>query len=213
MSMRAVLWDMDGTLVDSAAQHWESWRVTLEAEGLVVTHAQFAETFGQRNDAILGRWLGTRVTPEAIRRLGDAKEALYRELVVRDGLAPLPGAADWVRRLAGLGWRQAVASSAPRLNVEVVVRQIGLADCFAVTVAGDDVALGKPAPDIFLEAARRVGAAPRRCVVVEDSPAGIEAARRAGMPCIGVADGLSGASLTVHSLAHLPDDAFDRLVG
>ena len=204
---------MDGTLVDSRDLHWRSWQEALAAEGVAVTEAQFLATFGQRNDAILRGWLGAGAEPERMRRIGDAKEASYRRLVVEAGLALLPGAAAWLRRLDRARWRQAVASSAPRLNVEVVLRALGLERTFQALVAAEDVKAGKPAPDVFLAAAARLGVVPARCVVVEDAESGIEAARRAGMLSVGVGDhALSAADLRVPSLANLPGGAFDRLV-
>jgi len=201
---------MDGTLVDSRGLHWRSWQEALAAEGVPVSEAQFLATFGQRNDAILRGWLGPGATPERARRIGEAKEAAYRRLVVERGLAPLPGAADWLRRLDEAGWRQAVASSAPRLNLEVVLRVLGLERRFQALVAAEDVTAGKPAPDVFLTAAARLGVEPARCVVVEDAEAGIEAARRAGMSSVGL--GVRSADLAVASLAELPADAFEELV-
>ena len=117
---RAVLWDLDGTLVDSEAFHWQSWRYALEADGVTVTFDQFKASFGQRNDRILRVWLGPDATLERINRVADAKEGEYRRLAETHGLTPLPGAADWLERLQQEGWRQAIASSAPRLNVEVM---------------------------------------------------------------------------------------------
>jgi len=113
----AVLWDMDGTLVDSEEYHWLSWRDTMAAEGFALTREQFLESFGQRNDAILARWLG----PDASARIGDTKEELYRKLLREGGLGPLPGAAEWVKHLHREGWAQAIASSAPRANVAAVL--------------------------------------------------------------------------------------------
>src|SRR5689334_21493943 len=113
-TLRAVLWDLDGTLVDSAPEHWQSWHETFEARGIQITEAEFRKTFGQRNDAILTHLLGAKATPAVIREIGDAKELRYRELVGRGALTPLPGAAEWLQRLTKAGWRQAVASSAPR---------------------------------------------------------------------------------------------------
>ena len=201
---------MDGTLVDSRAMHWRSWQEALAAAGVAVTEAQFLATFGQRNDRILERWLGERATPARIREVGDAKEVAYRRMVAEEGLAPLPGAADWVRRLDAAGWRQAIASSAPRLNVEVVLRVIGLERLFGAVVAAEDVRHGKPDPEVFLTAAERLGVPPGRCVVVEDAEHGIEAARRGGMRAIGVG-GVQG-EVTVPSLEDLPPDAFEILV-
>jgi HAD superfamily hydrolase (TIGR01509 family) len=201
---------MDGTLVDSRAHHWRSWREALAAEGVVVTETQFAATFGQRNDRILESWLGERATPERIRSIGDAKEDRYRRLVAAEGLSPLAGAAEWVRALAASGWRQAVASSAPRLNVEAVLRVIGLERELAAIVSAEDVRHGKPDPEVFVAAAARLGVPAARCIVVEDAEHGIEAARRAGMRSVGLG-GVAG-DLTVRSLADLPADAFERLI-
>src|SRR5215475_3985673 len=94
---RAVLWDMDGTLVDSEEFHWMSWRNTLANEGIAITHEQFLATFGQRNDSILRQWLGAASTPERMERIAKAKEELYRDLIRRDGISPLPGVVAWVR--------------------------------------------------------------------------------------------------------------------
>jgi HAD superfamily hydrolase (TIGR01509 family) len=205
---------MDGTLVDSEEYHWNAWRETMAAEGITITREQFLATFGQRNDSILPHWLGPDATPERIQRVGDVKEKLYRDMVRRYGLAPLPGAADWVRRLRAEGWLQAVASAAPRRNLETVMDVIGLSGEFQATVSAEDVARGKPDPDVFLTAARRLSAAPSQCVVVEDAAAGVEAARRAGMRSIGVSG--SGkpldADVTVRSLTGLAPNAFDRLL-
>jgi beta-phosphoglucomutase family hydrolase len=211
---RGALWDLDGTLVDSAEEHWQAWRETLQAHGLSVTQQQFRETFGWRNDAILARWLGSRVDlpAERLREIGDIKEARYRELVAQRGLTPLPGATEWIERLATRGWRQAVASSAPRANVEVVVKTLGFDRYFGALVGGEDVRHGKPEPDVFLTAAARLVTPPARCVVVEDATAGVEAARRAGMRCIGVGPRDLAADVAVASLEDLAPDAFDRLL-
>ncbi|HEX5068805.1 MAG TPA: HAD family phosphatase [Vicinamibacterales bacterium] len=211
--MKAVLWDLDGTLADSSEFHWRSWRDTMASAGEPITHEQFLASFGQRNDAILGRWLGDRAAADRRRDIGDAKEALYRRMIQDAGIKPLPGAAEWVARLHAEGWRQAIASSAPRANVEVMANVLGLRAAMGALVSAEDVTHGKPAPDVFLAAAARLGVPADRCVVVEDAEAGIEAARRAGMRRIGVgrAD-FSGADISVVSLSDLAPDAFDRLV-
>ena len=209
----AVLWDMDGTLVDSEEFHWLSWRDTMAAEGVPISHDQFVVTFGQRNDSILPRWLGVDATPDRIQRVGDAKEELYRRLVHESGLAPVPGAAEWVRRLQQENWRQAVASSAPRANLDVVLEVIGLKDCFQAIVSAEDVTAGKPDPQVFLTAASRLGVPPSQCVVVEDAAAGVEAARRAGMRSIGVSRKASlAANIAVSSLIELAPNVFVKLL-
>ena|SRR5687767_10314795 len=209
----AVLWDLDGTLVDSAEYHWRSWRDTMAAEGVSLTYQKFLEGFGQKNDRILRAWLGEDIDADRIRRLGDAKEREYRRLVREGELLPLPGAADWVTRLRDQGWRQAIASSAPLANVEVVLGVLGLEGAFDAIVSAEDVTAGKPDPQVFLTAARKLTTAPANCIVVEDVAAGVEAARRAGMRCIGVSGTAPlEADLFVRSLADLPEDAFSALL-
>jgi HAD superfamily hydrolase (TIGR01509 family) len=211
--VNAVLWDLDGTLADSREFHWRAWRDTMARHGTEISEAQFAASFGQRNDAILGRWLGERATPQLISEIGDEKEALYRSFVEAEGIAPLPGAAEWVRRLHQAGWSQAIASSAPRANIEVMARVLGFGGFMGALIGAEDVRRGKPEPDVFLAAAARLAVPPDRCVVVEDAAAGIEAARRAGMKSIGIGIGLAAADVRVAALAELADDVFDRLVG
>lgn len=213
LAPRAVLWDMDGTLVDSREYHWRAWQTAMAAEGLSVTKEQFLASFGQRNDTILTGWLGGAAAPGLIRRIGDAKEAEYRRLVADEGIEFLPGAGEWMRALRRGGWREAIASAAPRLNVEAIELALSLTELLDALVSAEDVGAGKPDPDVFLIAAARVGVPPERCVVVEDAAAGIEAGRRAGMRCIGVGgEALRAADIVVSSLDRLPPDAFERLV-
>ena len=152
---RAVLWDLDGTLVDSENYHWQSWQHAMALDGTTVTHRQFTQTFGQRNETILRGWLGDDAAPERIQRVADAKEVEYRRLAEERGLTPLPGAADWLVRLQATGWKQAIASSAPRLNVDVMLRALKLEHYFDAIVASEDVTKGKPDPEVFLTAAAR----------------------------------------------------------
>ena len=112
---RGVLWDLDGTLVDSAELHWLSWRDTLAREGHPITYQQFLDSFGQKNDRILPVWLGADTPVERMVRISDAKEAEYRRLAVARGLTALPGADAWVRRLHARGWKQAIASFITKL--------------------------------------------------------------------------------------------------
>jgi HAD superfamily hydrolase (TIGR01509 family) len=210
---RAVLWDLDGTLADSRDFHWRAWRETMAGAGVTITEAQFAQSFGQRNDAIIPAGMGDRATPAIVRELGDAKEARYRALITSERITPLPGAAEWVRRLHESGWRQAIASSAPRANVELMARVLGFSEFMDALIGAEDVRHGKPAPDVFLAAAAAVDASPEQCVVVEDAAAGVEAAHRGGMRCIGVGDsGTAAADVRVPSLDLLPSDAFETLV-
>jgi len=210
---RAGLWDLDGTLADSKEYHWRSWQAALGAVGVEVSEAQFLASFGQRKDAILSEWLGATADPALIRNVGNEKEAIYRQIVGSEGVEPLPGAADWVRTLHEEGWRPAIASSAPRANVEVMQGALGFGSQIQVLVGAEDVSRGKPDPEVFLLAAERLGVPPGRCVVVEDAEAGVEAARRGGMVTIGGGGGrVEAADLVIPHFNELPPRAFDALV-
>ncbi len=210
-----VLWDLDGTLVDSAAHHWLAWRDTLEAEGRSVTLRAFAEGFGRRNDEILIAAFGPELAADWIARVSEAKEEAFRRRVREEGLDTLPGARLWLEHLHRLGWKQAVASSAPRPNIHCVLGCLALRPYLEAALSADDVGRGKPDPAIFLAAARALGLSPGLCVVVEDAPAGLEAARRAGMPSIGLLSAHHAeltADVVVASLEELPNDVFERLI-
>jgi beta-phosphoglucomutase len=210
---RAVLWDVDGTLIDSSEYHWLSWQGALAAEDFPITREQFASTFGQRNDEIL-RGYFPEYAPEEIARVGEAKEDVYRALVRERGLSLLPGVERWLKKLKGDGWLQAVASSAPLLNLEAIISVLELETYFSAIASAEDVNAGKPDPQVFLVAAAKLSLEPHACVVVEDAPAGTEAARRAQMRSIGVLSSHRQlqADIVVRTLEELPDDAFDRLL-
>jgi HAD superfamily hydrolase (TIGR01509 family) len=210
---RAALWDVDGTLIDSREYHWLSWRGALAEEGFHVTPEQFAASFGRRNDEILRDYFPS-YSSEEIARVGEAKEVVYRRLVRERGIDLLPGVRPWLDRLREEGWQQAVASSAPRANLEVIIEVLGLEDYFAAVASAEDVTEGKPDPQVFLVAAAKLGVGPDCCVVIEDAPAGTEAARRARMRSIGVLSSHEEltADIVVRTLDELPDTAFDDLL-
>jgi beta-phosphoglucomutase len=210
-----VLWDLDGTLIDSAALHWVAWRDTLAAEGRAVQPGDFASTFGKRNDEILYQLFGREIAADWIERVSERKEQAYRRLLREQGLEAAPGAIDWLARLHAAGWKQALASSAPRPNIDAVFEALALERYLDAVVSADEVGRGKPDPAIFQEAARRLDLPPARCVVVEDAPAGIEGARRAGMASIGVLSPHHPslqADVVVASLDQLAPDAFGGLL-
>jgi HAD superfamily hydrolase (TIGR01509 family) len=212
----AALWDLDGTLIDSAPLHWIAWRETMAARDYDLQPVEFANSFGKRNDTILRGLLGPGLPPAEIERISDAKEVRYRQLVQERGIELLPGARAWLDRLKDEGWRQALATSAPLGNIDATLDPLGLTGFFEAVVSAEEVGRGKPDPLIFLTAAERLGVVPARCVVVEDAPAGLEGARRAGMRAIGVLSphfSTLTADLVVSSLEALPERAFDQLLG
>jgi beta-phosphoglucomutase family hydrolase len=211
---RAVLWDMDGTLLDSADYHWVSWRDVLADEGFDLTRERFAESFGRRNDATLRGYFGDDFPFSEVERIGGIKEARYREMVRTQGVELLPGVGQLLERLKLDSWRQALASSGSLENIETVLEALKISGYFDAIVSAEDVQTGKPDPEVFLVAANRVRTPAERCVVIEDAPAGLEAARRAGMRAVGVLSSHPQlqADVVVRTLVDLPQDTFDRLV-
>jgi HAD superfamily hydrolase (TIGR01509 family) len=181
----ACLWDMDGTLVDTSTQHYDAWRATCLAHGRDLTREEFFATFGRRNEETIPLLFGASTPPERIRAIAAEKELAYRE-AAGAGVDLLPGCAALLAALRSAGWLQAIASSAPRANVDLIARLTHTAATFAAIVAGEDVRNGKPAPDVFLAAAAHLGVPSSRCIVLEDAPVGIRAAKAAGMRAVGV---------------------------
>jgi beta-phosphoglucomutase len=207
---------MDGVLVDSASYHNQAWQATFAGEGIPFDSEDMRRTFGWRNDSIIADIAGPGLPPERVEAIATAKEQRFREIVQREGIATLPGVREWLRGLHDRGIPQAVVSSAPRENITVVLQAAGVAGFFQALISGDEVVRGKPDPQTYLLAAQRLGVPPSACVVVEDAPAGVEAARRAGMACLAVTtshprERLAAADRTVDSLAGLPEDTFARL--
>ena len=211
---RAVLWDLDGTLADTMTGHFRAWREVLAGEGYVLSWETFAASFGQRNDTALCSMLDTELPASEVERISDIKEQRFRALVRAEGLQLLPGAASRLRASRDTGWRQALVTSAPRANAETMLDVLRIGAFFSVVITGDDVALGKPHPEPLLMAADALKVPPSRCLVVEDSPSGIEAAHRAGMRSIAVGPAHASlpATVAVASLADLPPDAFEVLL-
>jgi beta-phosphoglucomutase family hydrolase len=183
----AALFDWDGVVIDSSRQHERGWERVAVEEGRVLPPGSFKRSFGMKNDRVITELLGWTRDPEEIARLSRRKEEIYRELVRHDRLAPLPGVVEWLNALRVARVPCAVASSTPRENIECVIDALKLRDYFAAFVVAEDVTHGKPHPEVFLLAARRLGVPPDRCVVFEDAHVGLEAARAAGMKVVGVA--------------------------
>jgi beta-phosphoglucomutase len=182
-----VVFDMDGTLLDNMPFHEEAFNTFAARHGLPALTLDTRKWMdGKRNRDIFPYLFKARtLTPDECDALANEKESLYRELS-KGRLAILPGLDQLLAQLEARGIPVSLATSAPRANVEHTLAELGLSERFALIARSDDVAHGKPWPDVFLEAARKMGVAPERCLAFEDAPAGIVAARKAGMWCIGV---------------------------
>jgi beta-phosphoglucomutase len=181
---RAIIFDIDGTIVDNMHLHAEAFAVFAERHGLPpLTPEDRARLDGRRNSEIFPILFKREVPREEWQAYEHEKEGLYRELS-RGRLTPMKGLKVLIQQLRESGVAMALATSAPELNVIHTLNELGLADAFPVIVRGDQVPRGKPAPDVFLEAARRLDVDPQQCLVFEDAPMGIEAAHAAGMQVV-----------------------------
>ncbi len=214
----AALWDVDGVIIDSAEQHRQAWEALARESGLPYADEVFWATFGMRNSDSIPLLFGVH-EPARVAALSERKEALYRDLLAREATA-LPGARELLAALHTAGYRQALGSSAPVANIEAIIRLLDIGQYLEGFISGEHVAHGKPAPDIFLAGAALLGVEPARCVVFEDAPAGVAAARAGGMRCIAVrragqpdAPGLEAADRLVTTLNDVRVADVDRLLG
>lgn len=190
MIIQAIIFDLDGLMVDSEPLAREAWRAFLARYG----HALDEETF----DAMLGLRLmdSSRLVKErfnlplTVEQIAAGRSELFLASLTGN-LRPMPGLVELVRAIDARGLRRAVATSSPGFYAPVALREIGMADGFVTIITGDMVARGKPAPDIYLAAAAALALPPRACLALEDSPNGVRAAKAAGMRCIAVPNELS----------------------
>ena len=180
-----VIWDMDGTLVDTAELHFEAWRIVSEELGRPFTRGDFAATFGRRNPEIMDYLFPGRFTPQ-VDAIGERKEQRYRAVAERLRVTLLPGVQALLAGLHERGVQQAIGSSAPRANLDLILRLTGIEGFLSAIVGAEDTTRGKPDPQVFLTAAARLSVAARCCLVFEDAVSGVEAAKAAGMKCIAV---------------------------
>lgn len=203
----AVIFDVDGVLVDSYRVHFESWLSLTEEHGTIMTETEFASLFGRTSRDIICKILGPDLSEQQVVAMDDRKEALYREFLQRK-FPVMDGAVELIDSLVEAGFVLAVGSSGPPENVNISLRWLGRTQSFSAIVTGKDVTRGKPDPQVFLLAARRMGVEPPNCAVIEDAPAGISAALAGGITAIALvgtasAEKLNHAHLVVNSLREL----------
>jgi beta-phosphoglucomutase len=205
----AVIFDMDGVLIDSYRAHLQSWQEAARVEGLKITEEQFAATFGKTSrEAIPWLWPDRHFTEVQIKDFDHRKEAAFRRIIAARFLL-MPGVLELLDSLDKAGFLLAIGSSGPPENVDLVLDKLEIRPLLSAVVTGADVTRGKPDPQVFLIAAQRLGVSPDRCVVVEDAALGIEAAHAAGMRAIGLAStgrtrqSLAAADLVVDQLGEI----------
>jgi beta-phosphoglucomutase family hydrolase len=191
---RAFIFDMDGTIVDNMAFHTQSWVTFFERRGRDIDADEFFRTTaGRQGKEIIRSHMGEDLGDEEVAVLNHEKEAVYRELYAPH-LKAVAGFEDLIADARSQGILLAVGTAAPPANVEFTLDGLDLRRHFETVVGATDVARGKPHPDVFLEAARRCGAEPADCIVFEDAPLGVEAARRAGMRVVVITTTLPAAA-------------------
>jgi HAD superfamily hydrolase (TIGR01509 family) len=193
----------------------KAWRILFARHGIEATEEEFEHGIGVRDIDWLEYLFARRNADADITWWQDAKREVFRGILEREG-RPFPGARDLIVALSDAGLLLAVASNSWRENIETMVRKLDAADRFRVLTGHEDVARAKPAPDIYLLTAGRLGVEPAGCIVIEDSPVGIQAAKAAGMRCIAVthtlpAERLTEADMVIASLMDV--DVVTRFAG
>lgn len=212
----AVIFDMDGVIVDNMLHHKKAWEAFLKKRAPSLKIEDVTPHFGKTNHDIMSFIFGRQATAEEVARWSEEKEGLYREIYAQD-LAPLPGLLNLLKRLKKKEIRTVIATSAPKENVDFVLDELNMRSWFDAVIDASEVKRGKPDPEIYLKAARKVGCPPEACVVFEDSLAGIEAGLNAGMKVIGVAtslpaEKLKGTALVVRDFREVTVASLAKLI-
>lgn len=212
----AIIWDMDGVLIDSGDLHYEAWHKVAADIGIDLTREYFNELFGMDNETAIRTLLDYEPTQDEIDRIASQEDNMYRVLAA-DRIQPILGAFEQVRAFAEAGWAQAVATSAPRITMEMILNKFELNEWFPVAVCVDEVPRGKPDPAVFELAAARLHIPPERCVIIEDSTSGVKAAKAAGMTCIALTttrerDMLNAADRVIDELSSLTPEGLAALL-
>ncbi|HVM71307.1 MAG TPA: HAD family phosphatase [Anaerolineales bacterium] len=215
MAIKGVLWDMDGVLVDTGDFHYQAWSSTLDQYRIPYSREKFNETFGMNNWSILALLLGPQLDQDTYEKISNQKEESFRQ-VIHGKVKLLPGVLKTLENLQSRGIRQAIASCAPPENIAALVDELQLRNHFEAVVSGYAMA-GKPAPDVFLAAARAIDINPHECLVIEDAVTGVKGAKRAGMACLAVtnthpAKSLGEADRVVDSLDEINQAEWEILL-
>jgi beta-phosphoglucomutase family hydrolase len=212
-----IVFDADGVLADTGPIHFESWVKMANEIGIKFTKDYFERTFGEQSVPIVRRLVGSEASQEFVVKWANKKEEYYREMV-KDKLEPLPGVIELIKDLKKNNFKLAVGSSGPPQNVELLLKSLKVKEYFDVVTTAAEVQISKPAPDVFLISAENLNIKPENCLVIEDAPVGITAAKSAGMKCIALStthsdDELLDADLVVEDLSNINVKDIIRLLG
>ncbi len=215
-SSLAIIWDMDGVLVDTRELQYCSMEYALSEFNIPLPRQVFQLHFGQNNQEVISGSVGRTPSREFVDQVTQVKEKWLLANITQYA-SLFPGVLDWLGKLKDLGYKQAIASSAPLLTIERMVDQFDIRLYFDAIVSGYHLP-SKPDPAIYLEAARQIGVHPQKCVVIEDSIVGVAGAQQGGMKCIGVlttysATDLKNADVLTESLDQLPVEIVQKILG
>jgi HAD superfamily hydrolase (TIGR01509 family) len=179
----AVIFDLDGVIVQTTEFHFKAWREFFSKRNIDFSFEQFIETFGSRNYDVFVQYVDPNISIMESIKLSEEKESLFRNYA-KGKVEAIDGAVELIYNLNIEGIKLGLATSTPRKNLEFFFRELNIGKYFLATVCEEEVVNGKPNPEIFLKCAQELNVAPEVCVVVEDSPQGVMAARRAKMACV-----------------------------
>ncbi|MCK5182511.1 MAG: HAD-IA family hydrolase [Dehalococcoidia bacterium] len=184
-SKRTILWDMDGVIADSYHFHFAAWQETFAKRGIEFTEEAFNKLFGARNDFIVSTIMGRELPEKDAKIIVKEKEENFRRRATGN-IKPFPGAIRLLNDIKKGNFRLGLVSSAPKDNIDLVLSEFNLRDIFNCVISGQEVSESKPSPQIYLSAAKKLQVIPNDCVVIEDSPLGVKAAKNAGMRCLAI---------------------------
>ena len=186
-SKKTILWDMDGVIADSYSFHFAAWQETFAKRGIKFTKEAFTKLFGARNDFIIGSIIGRELPEGDVKTMVQEKEEIFRRKAIGN-IKPFPGAVRLLHAIKKGNFKLCLVSSAPKENINLVLSELNLEKIFDCIVFGQEVSESKPSPQIYLLAAEKLEVPPNDCVVIEDSPLGVKAAKSGGMKCLAIAN-------------------------
>jgi beta-phosphoglucomutase family hydrolase len=213
---RAIIWDMDGVIADTADCHFRAWQEVFIKHGITYPEETFKRYFGRRNVDIIRTIMGKDTPEKVVNTISHEKEEDFL-VKIKEQIKAFPGVIELIKSLANSEYKMALASSAPKKNVDLITRTLKIDNCFQAVVSSKDVVQGKPNPQVFLLAAGKLSVEPKNCIVFEDAIAGVAAAKSAGMHCIAVTntnsrESLAEADLIVDTLEIITIKDLDDLI-
>lgn len=207
---------MDGTIVDSAPYHRLSWREIFAQRGIEFTEDDFMFAFGRRNEEIIRKIVSPDISQQELDIISDEKEKIFRSYI-KNKIRALPGVVELIKSLSEANFQLAIVSSTPMENVQLITETLDIKKYFSLLISGKEVTEGKPSPQGFLLAAKKLGVEPQNCIVMEDAEAGVRAAKRGGMHCIAITntcpgEDLAEADIVVDSLEKIDVQVIEELI-